>query len=111
MPVAAITGISNAGIAYQWFSENGKIKHVSEITWGAVQYATVFKRDLFAYDLICLQLKVADDVIEFDEEDLNWAQLVEAMPNHLSGCIQWGDWFTEVAFPAFEAKEQLIFKK
>ena len=57
MPVAAITGISNAGIAYQWFSENGKIKHVSEITWGAVQYATVFKRDLFAYDLICLRLR------------------------------------------------------
>ena len=111
MPIAAITGISMAGLAYQWYSDKGKTNHIGEFPWGAVECATVFKRDLFTYDLICLQLKVADDVIEFDEEDLNWKELVEAMPNHLSGCILWSDWFTEVAFPAFETKERLIYRK
>jgi hypothetical protein len=103
MPVAAIT--------YQWFSEKGKFKHIGKLSWGAVECATVFKRDLFTYDLICLQLKIADHVIEFDEEDLNWKELTEAMPHHLSGCTQWSDWFTEVAFPAFETKELLIYQK
>ena len=111
MPIAAVTGISATGVAYQWFSEKGKTKHIGELSWGAVECATVFKRDLFAYDLICLQLKVADDILEFDEEDLNWTEFVEAMPNHLPGCKRWSDWFTEVAFPAFETKERSIYQK
>jgi hypothetical protein len=111
MLLAAITAISQDGIAFQWFTEKGKIKHVGELPWKAVKSATVFKRDLLTYDLICLQLRVADDVIEFDEEDLQWKELLEAIQHHLPGCTPWHEWFSEVAFPAFETKERLIFEK
>ena len=42
MQVAAITGVSKAGIAYQWFSGEGKIKHVASVSWEAIQRAIVF---------------------------------------------------------------------
>ena len=110
MPVAAITGISNAGISYRWFSQNGENKHIGNIAWETVKRVTVFKRDFFLYDLICLQIETDDDSFEFDEEDPKWVKLVTTLPNYLSECMQWIDWFTKVSLPAFETNELLIFK-
>lgn len=111
MPTAAITSISEAGIAYQWHSESGKTRQSAHAPWEALERVTAFKRDLFAYDLICLELVTANAVIEFDEEDPRWKELVRTMPDHLAGCCKWGQWFTSVAFPAFETNKQTLFER
>jgi hypothetical protein len=112
MPVVATLDISEAGIRYQWYSQNGKHQHLGLLSWQDIALAKAFKRDLFTYDLICLQLQSKENItIEIDEEDLNWTALMEAMPRYLAGCKTWGTWFSEVAFPAFEENQNVLFER
>jgi len=112
MPIAAILSISDNGIGYQWFTEKGKLRHTGLIQWDAVAAVDVFKRDMFTLDLICAQISGNEqDPIEFDEEDPNWEDLIESLSSRLPGCKPWTEWFSEVAFPAFEMKAQRIFER
>jgi hypothetical protein len=112
MPVAAILSITAEGIGYQWYSDQGAQRHAGVVRWSRVKPVTAFKRDLLVYDLICLQLESEEgEHLELDEEDPSWQDLVAALPKHLPGCRAWGDWFGEVAFPAFETKLQSIFER
>lgn len=112
MPIVATLSIGPDGIGYQWYSVGGRVRHDSAIAWDRVNEVRVFKRDLFSYDLICLVV-VSDDgfVIEIDEEDPNWKDLMAAIPENLPGALRWGDWFSDVAFPAFVTNERMIFSK
>jgi hypothetical protein len=112
MPVAAILSISEQGTDFQWYSEKGRHRSTDSIKWDDIGSAEVFKRDCFAYDLVCLQLHTSDGrTVEFDEEDPDWMELMTALPICLPGCKPWGDWFTDVAFPAFETKLQRVFER
>ncbi|MBN8457944.1 MAG: hypothetical protein J0M04_08900 [Verrucomicrobia bacterium] len=112
MPVVATLSVDPGGIGYQWHSDGGRCRHEGRIAWDNVIEIKAFKRDMFTYDLICLAI-VPDDglLIEIDEEDSNWESLVAAIPANLPGAVRWGDWFTEVAFPAFATNERTIFAK
>ena len=110
MPIATIRTIDDQGIAYEWSTDSGAKRHEGRLEWAKVVRVIAFKRDLFAYDLICLQISSEDEVVvEFDEEDPNWEGLVRPLPTHLPGATAWGDWFREVAFPAFEDCERTLF--
>ena len=112
MPVAALLSIDEQQLSYQWFTENGEQRHTASVDWAAVRSIDVFKRDFVSYDLICLRLILAGGVVvEFDEEDPGWTELMGALPLRLPGCRAWGDWFATVAFPAFEEKFQRIFNR
>ncbi|MEM7600212.1 MAG: hypothetical protein AAF357_02215 [Verrucomicrobiota bacterium] len=112
MPVVATLAINEDGIAYQWFTEQGRVRHEALAAWTQISEITVFKRDLYAYDLICLRVLLGDGVeIETDEEDVNWNLLVNSLPTFLPGTIEWPSWFSDVAFPAFEACAQTIFSR
>jgi len=112
MPVAAILAISEDEVGYQWFTEEGRVRHTSSLRWSGVDSVEVFKRDLFSYDLICLRLVANNEVVvEFDEEDPRWKELMSTLPIHLPGCKRWEDWFPKVAFPAFDANLQRVFKR
>jgi hypothetical protein len=112
MPVAAIISISDLDVQFQWFTEKGKHRHESSIRWADVTSIKTFKRDMFAYDLICIRLESCEqEYVEFDEEDANWQNLMSALPIRLPGCRPWGDWFSEVAFPAFQPNETLLFRR
>ena len=111
MPIAAITSISNTDVGFQWFTEKGKRRHESTIRWTDVISVTTFKRDMFAYDLICIKIEARDqEAVEFDEEDVNWQEFVSVLPLRLPGCRPWGDWFHEVAFPAFQQNETSLYR-
>ena len=70
--------------------------------WDEIQTVTVFKRDLFTVDCICLFAARNDDSgIELDEEMCGWQEFVEAMPTYLRGCMKWEDWFLAIVSPAF----------
>ena len=112
MPVAAIVSISADGVRYQWFSKKGKQRHAGVLRWPEIETVEVFKRDLFTYDLICIQFRTKQEQpVEFDEDDPSWKELMAALPVHLPGCKAWSDWFSAVAFPAFEAKLQRVFER
>lgn len=84
----------------------------SSMKWSEVVKVTAFKRDLFAVDLICVFLSTADSSgIEVDEDMGGWDEFVKGLPNNLAGCKAWEQWFTEVAFPAFDPKMTEIFNR
>lgn len=68
--------------------------------WDDVERITAMKRDLFAYDCICLILLLSDGIVEVNEDMRGFAGFREAMELHLA--IQ-QDWWMQVAFPAFAA--------
>ena len=76
MQLIAITEVSVAGIGYQWFEKEGflkraSVRHIGMIRWKDIERASVFKRDLFTYDLICLELALGTgDVFELDDFDI-----------------------------------------
>lgn len=72
------------------------------ILWPEIHRMVAYKRDLFAYDCICLFVARADDTgIELDEQMVGWAAFCEALPRLLPGCTPHEVWFRQVAFPAF----------
>jgi hypothetical protein len=76
----------NSGVRFQWFTDKGKHRHESFIRWADVTGVTTFKRDMFAYDLICLKFESSEqEAAEFDEEDVNWQNLMSALPLCLPG--------------------------
>jgi len=84
----------------------------NSMKWSEVAKVTAFKRDLFAVDLICVLLSKADSSgIEVDEDMGGWDEFVKRLPNNLAGCKAWEQWFTEVAFPAFDPKMTEIFNR
>ena len=67
-------------------------RHEGRLEWGSIVSFIAFKRDFFAYDLICLGITSDNDLaVEFDEEDPNCDLLVRTLPRYLPGAIAWGD--------------------
>ena len=80
--------------------------------WDDAIRLTVFKRDLFAVDRICLEIELKNgESIEVDEEMKGWDSLVQKLPEYLPGCKSFGEWFEVVAFPAFELNATRIFER
>jgi len=81
------------------------------IVWNEIIEVTIFKRDCFVVDLICMELKTSKEAFEVNEEMNGWKSLYSFLPKKLSGCKQFEDWFSEVAFPAFETNKTIIYNK
>jgi|SRR2546427_48556 len=83
----------------------------SELRWSEVEEVHAYKRDLFTTDLICLAFKKCgrEEYYEIHEEMAGYHDLLEGLPSHLPKFTL--EWFLEVAFPAFEAKHQIIWKR
>jgi hypothetical protein len=87
-----------------------RTEHSVVMRWDEIQTVTVFKRDLFTVDCICLFIARNDDSgMELDEEMKGWQAFVEAMPTYLLGCMKWEDWFLAIAFPASAANTTRIY--
>ena len=73
MPLATTVLVVEEGFSYQWYSENGKVRHEGFVGWSEIESIDAYKRDLFAYDLICIDLRCSefpDRRLEIDEDDL-----------------------------------------
>ena len=83
-----------------------------ELKWSEIDRLTVFKRDLFTVDLICLCADFAGDKeIELDEDMPGWNALIDVLPTHLLGCKQREDWFATVAYPPFAPNPTEIYRR
>jgi hypothetical protein len=82
------------------------------ILWSDVHRAAAYKRDLFAYDLMCLFLARADGSgLELDEEMDGWMELLETLHLRLPGCRPHAEWYFEVMLPPFESRLREIYAR
>lgn len=80
------------------------------IPWSDIRQATVFKRDLFSIDCICLRISCADGTgVELNEEMAGWNRLIHALPKCLPGCLPYSEWYSSAAFPAFAPNPAEIY--
>lgn len=82
------------------------------IVWRDTISIHAYKRDVFAVDLICLCIvSSGEDAVEIDEEMQGWDELIKKLPDYLTGCKKFEEWFETVAFPAFELNLTEIYKR
>ncbi len=82
------------------------------LAWQDVNTIEAFKRDLYAVDLICLAIILKDHkIVEINEEMEGWDSLVEKLPDYLPGCRKFAEWFSVVAFPAFQPNVTEIYHR
>lgn len=83
-----------------------------QIHWNEVLSSSAFKIDLMTVDCICMALELTEErTFELNEEMKGWDSLVEALPTYLLGFKKSEEWFSEVAFPAFETNLTPLYTK
>lgn len=88
------------------------VKNSYEIFWKEIEKISVFKRDLYVVDIICLKIFMINGKgFEINEEMKGWEKFISSLPIHLQQCQNFEEWFSSVAFPAFETNEYYIYKK
>ena len=82
------------------------------IAWQDAVRVEVFKRDLFAVDLICLSVVLRDNkAVEINEEMEGFESVADKLPEYLPGCQKFEEWFQVVAFPAFKTNNTVIYQR
>lgn len=75
--------------------------------WCNVEKIVAFKRDLFAVDLICVAFHLDDHfIVEIDEEMIGYSEFLNVLETRFELAP---DWWSNVAFPAFEANMTTIW--
>ena|GEM_PF-1018303 len=82
------------------------------VAWQDTVSVEAFKRDLYAVDLICITFHLRNKkVVEIDEEMDGWESLMTSLPEYLPGCQTFGEWYTDVAVPAFKTNLTVIYRR
>lgn len=81
------------------------------LKWQEVTTVLACKRDVYAFDLICLAFSFSAGTIEVDEQMEGWSQLVEALPSHLPGALKFLDWYERVVQPPFATCATTVFER
>jgi hypothetical protein len=84
----------------------------TSVAWTAVKRATAYKRDLFAYDLICLAISFDPGYgVELDEEMEGFSELCNEFEINISGSIPHATWFEKVRLPPFKPSPIEVYKR
>ena len=80
--------------------------------WQDAVRLEVFKRDVYAVDLICLVIVLDENrEVEINEEMNGWEPLMRKLPEYLSGCKEFDEWFDVVAQPPFKENLTVIYQR
>ena len=82
-----------------------------ELKWDDVNGILAYKRDVFAFDLICLGFVTANETVEGHEQMQGWSQLVEQLPSWLPGVPPLSEWWERVAQPPFGTSRTTLFDR
>jgi hypothetical protein len=83
---------------------------VESIPWNSIVGVYAFKRDLYAYDRICVLL-IADKLsFELDEEDIGWTGFLDGLQKYRPGILPCSEWWEKVTLPAFETKWTVLWE-
>jgi hypothetical protein len=101
---------SVGGLAVEAVSRDGATRLVFW-EWSAIDRVEAFKRDLFAVDLICLELRTHGEWFEVNEEMAGWDELVAELPQRLPGALAPEKLYAAVMKPAFVECRTLVFER
>lgn len=97
------------GITVNW-SDSAGVAGQRSIAWGEISRIVVFKRDLYAHDVICMLIESRNkSVFELDETTPGWERLISALSDYMPSVTPFEEWSVKVAFPAFEASPVTIY--
>lgn len=81
----------------------------ASFAWNEVEEIETFKRDLFAYDEICLAFRVSDLWYEFWESDTGFNPLAKQMQGKFPSIPE--GWYGEVMRPPFVTNRRTLWKR
>jgi hypothetical protein len=81
------------------------------LPWNDVHTVVAYKRDVYAYDLICVALGNDKAAIEVNEQMEGWPELVERLPAFLPGTPPLSVWWEQVAKPPFATSKTTLFTR
>jgi len=70
-----------------------------------------FKRDCVTYDLVCLAIADASNIVEIKEEDAGWDAFIRAAEKNLHGSVPANTWWPVVAQPPFATNPTTIYRR
>jgi hypothetical protein len=79
--------------------------------WQGVTTMIAYKRDCFAYDMICLAIADASIAVEIREEDDGWDAFIRAAEKNLPGSVPVDTWWPAVAQPPFATNTTTVYRK
>ena len=94
----------------------GLLRSRSEIresfAWNDVTQVVAFKRDCYAVDSmrILFQLRTGQHHEVYEDME-GFTELMEKLPAYLPGALRMEEWFSAVAFPAFEPCQTQIYPR
>ena len=76
--------------------------------WNEVEEIIAYKVDIFAEDVICIELFFKDYKLLFTEETKGWDEFLDRMHHYFPQINQ--NWRFDIVKPAFARNETLIFR-
>ena len=79
--------------------------------WGDISKIAAWKKDVLAYDLVCLGFQAVgrDDFFYCDENQHGWDTLLGELKNRFD--VQSGEWLSQVLLPRFEEKFTIVWRR
>jgi hypothetical protein len=90
---------------------NDELENDQLIPWTNIENVAAFKRDLYAYDLICIAFETAEFAYEINEEMTCWPAFVAEISTHLPGCLKAEEWYLAVMLPAFKTNWTVLYSR
>jgi len=83
----------------------------AKIAWSDLSEVVAFKEDLWSFDAVRLGFRTrsAESLVSVGEEAEGYRPLLAELSRRLPGFRN--DWFPEVAFPAFDRCETLLWRR
>jgi hypothetical protein len=81
------------------------------VQWGEIVRISAFKRDIFAYDLICFAIQTAEKCIEVGEDMEGWNALIDALPTFVPGMSGEAEWRDKIVRPPFATNWTILYTR
>lgn len=95
------------------FSDKGFLvqtdKSIEDIKWNKIEFMLGYKEDLYATDLICLNVYYGNGTFKITEETPGWHQFLEYSKIAFPSIEK--NWQIDISVPAFERKLTLVYDK
>lgn len=82
---------------------------IREVLWEDIEEINAYKKDLFTYDLVCIDIILQESVITITEEIKGWENFLEAM-NKAYALLD-KNWYSKITPSPFETNFTVLYKK
>lgn len=87
----------------------GSDKEAKTIEWNDIDLISAYKQDLLTVDCIVIGIHFRQGSVSISDQSEGFVKFMELASQKLPHFNK--DWFMELAFPAFETKQMIIYKK